>query len=116
MLVAIYQWRVKPGRETEFTQAWSKLTTIIYERQGSLGSRLHRTEDGHFLAYAQWPNLEAYNASDGVPSLPEEEHCRAILHDCSERLRPDIFMTVVQDQLAPIPGRAGKNNDQGTTE
>jgi heme-degrading monooxygenase HmoA len=116
MLAAIYQWRVKPGRESEFVQAWSRLTTIIYERQGSLGSRLHRTEDGHFLAYAQWPNLDAYHASDRVPSLPEEEHCRAILRDCAERLRPDIFMTLVQDQLAAFPAGAGKHTGQSTTE
>ena len=30
---------------------------------GGLGSRLHRSEDGSWIAYAQWPHKDAWEAA-----------------------------------------------------
>jgi heme-degrading monooxygenase HmoA len=60
MFVVVYRFRVREGSEELFQQAWEKRTHEIAERNGGLGSRLHRTEDGAFIAYAQWPSREVW--------------------------------------------------------
>ena len=56
MFAVVYAWRVKPGKETQFQEAWHKGTLAITRRYGSHGSRLHRNHDGSFVAYAMWPD------------------------------------------------------------
>ena len=46
MFIALYRWKLKPGKEEQFREAWSQVTIAIREQSGSLGSRLHRSEDG----------------------------------------------------------------------
>ncbi|HYB11056.1 MAG TPA: antibiotic biosynthesis monooxygenase [Alphaproteobacteria bacterium] len=103
MFVLLYEWRVKPGRESEFVEAWSNLTRLIYKRRGSLGSRLHRTEDGRFIAYAQWPGRDAWNISLNEPTTPEEENYRRVMQESAVRKKPDILMTLVEDELVTEP-------------
>ncbi len=52
----LYRWRVKPGRELEFRQAWAEGTALIHQRCGSHGARLHQDRDGLFWSYALWPD------------------------------------------------------------
>ena len=49
----VYRFKVRPGLETEFEAAWAKLTKACKRDRGGLGSRLHRAEDGLWVAYAQ---------------------------------------------------------------
>jgi hypothetical protein len=56
--VVLYRWRLHPGLETSFVEAWSRITELLRDAGGSLGSRLHRGSDGIWYAYAQWPNDE----------------------------------------------------------
>lgn len=63
MYCIIYQFEVKPGFESRFIKAWEKLTLFYRDEYNSLGSRLHRESDLHYMAYAQWPNLETYEAA-----------------------------------------------------
>lgn len=56
----IYRFRVRSGAEDTFCRGWSQLTEAIRDRRGGLGSRLHRADDGLWLAYAQWPNRETW--------------------------------------------------------
>jgi len=58
MFCVIYQWKVKPAQENEFRDTWRIITEAIFQQHGSLGSRLHRSDDGTWLAYAQWPDRE----------------------------------------------------------
>ncbi|MEN1727474.1 MAG: antibiotic biosynthesis monooxygenase [Pseudomonadota bacterium] len=62
MLAVLLAFDVKPGSEAEFVETWEHTTHIIYQHFGGLGSRLHRSEDGQFIAYAQWPDLEVYES------------------------------------------------------
>jgi len=58
MYYVLIEFDVRPGREDGFIEAWSELTEIIHRESGGLGSRLHTTPDGRYIAYAQWPDKE----------------------------------------------------------
>ena len=42
-LSVLYFFDVKEDQEQVFIENWTNLTALIYEYQGSLGSRLHKT-------------------------------------------------------------------------
>jgi len=67
---ALYRFVVHPGRGEEFVLAWSAMTEHIALNRGSFGSRLHRSGEDAFIAYAQWPSREAWSAPGG-PAAPE---------------------------------------------
>jgi len=48
-LSVLYFFDVKKDQEQVFIENWTQLTALIYEYQGSLGSRLHKTEDGRYI-------------------------------------------------------------------
>lgn len=60
MHIVIYKFEVLQGREPQFKEAWAKLTQAFLNHAMSLGSRLHKDENGDFIAYAQWPNEETF--------------------------------------------------------
>ena len=45
------------------------MTNLIKLHEGSLGSRLHKQKELHYIAYAQWPSKEIFDNS--VKKLPE---------------------------------------------
>ena len=108
MFAVIYQMYVKPGREPEYQELWSKIASYFVEHRGAIGSCLHRGSDGLWLAYSRWPNQATRDASwpgDDAPSdqLPEDIR-QAILSikDCldPERKCPEICLDVVEDLLS----------------
>ncbi len=58
MFAVLYRWRVSADNATEFVRQWELVTTAIRDQCASFGSRLHRTEDGEWVAYARWPDVE----------------------------------------------------------
>ena len=81
MLAIILEFDVIEGMESDFRQAWAETTDIIYQNFGSLGSRLHKSEGGKFIAYAQWPDLNVY----------ESDHLWADdIHNARERMRATL--------------------------
>lgn len=107
MFAVIYQGYIKPGRESAYREAWNTVARYFVEKRGAIGSCLHRTPDGIWLAYSRWPDEKTRNASwpgkDGPSGELPDEICKAILtiKDCldEERKLPDICMEVVDDQL-----------------
>lgn len=70
MYVVLYNFIVKPGEEESFMDSWKGLTSLIYQYEGSLGSRLHKKDELNYIAYAQWPNKLTFDNSGN--NLPEE--------------------------------------------
>lgn len=70
MFAVIYQFQIKQGKEKEFIKTWNELTQLIYNYEGSLGSRLHKQNDQLYIAYAQWPDKETWKFSGS--KLPDE--------------------------------------------
>lgn len=100
---AIYRWRLHPGSEQDFVEAWSRITQLLKAERGSLGSRLHRGPDDIWYSYTQWPSAEAKAEGLARPSVDPEAWQR--MADCiSERL-PDLVLEPVADFLAPLAQR-----------
>jgi len=98
MFAVVYRWRLQPGREDSFAQGWELVTRAIRATCGSYGSRLHRADDGTWVAYALWPDSESRDRCDHAEDEGERLMAEAVL----ERL-PTITMTTVSDLLT-APG------------
>ena len=97
MIIYLYRWRIKPDKETQFQKSWSYVTNQLREKAGSLGSRLHRGDDGLWYGYAQWPSAEAR----GKIKLnhPEIQDARRLMKDAILEEFPDIILNPVSDYL-----------------
>lgn len=65
--------------------------------RGALGSRLHRAEDGTWVAYAQWPSKAAWEKSRSSESV-DPEASRMMLEAEVEAF-PPVLLTPVADFL-----------------
>lgn len=92
MFCVVYRFEVKPGREAAFEASWADLTRALYRHCGSLGSRLHRSAGGEYLAYAQWPSRERW-AGARLPGAFDAVR---------ERLRASCLRTETLYQLTPV--------------
>jgi quinol monooxygenase YgiN len=94
----LYQWLVKPGKEVQFRKAWEALTQLQYKNRGLLGSRLHKSEQGTWIAFAQWPDKKSWEAS--CEQKPEDEMWSQLMLDAVEDTWPPTFLMPVAGQLA----------------
>jgi hypothetical protein len=96
MLVFLYRWRIKPEREAQFIEAWSEITAYYREHFDSLGSRLHRGDDGIFYAYAQWKSAEQReNAFSNSPTSEAGMKMR----EAVEESFPEVRLEIVSDYI-----------------
>jgi quinol monooxygenase YgiN len=103
MIAVILEFEPIAEKEAEFVLAWRQCTQVIYENFGSLGSRLHKSQDGRFIAYAQWPNEDAYNKSSDWPEhlIFARDRMRALLKGGKPKLLHKL--TVEADLLKTHP-------------
>ncbi len=86
----LYRWKLRPGLEQDFRLAWARQTEAIGTQRGGLGSRLHRTPDGWYAAYALWPDRRTWEASEGPPDLDAAATMKACILDRLEPVEPDF--------------------------
>ncbi len=98
---AIYRWRLHPGSEDSFVQAWSRVTQLLRAERGSLGSRLHRGPDNIWYSYTQWPSAEAKAEGLAQPSV-DPEAWQQMRNAIAESL-PELILEPISDHLAPLP-------------
>ncbi len=84
MYCIVYRFEVKDGQNEKFLNAWGKLTELILEHEGSLGSRVHQVSENEYYAYAQWPTKEQWERK--WKSLPTESkmHSQNMREACSK--------------------------------
>ena len=99
-LVVLYRWRLHPGSEAAFTEAWSRVTESLRSRAGSLGSRLHRGSDGLWYGYAQWPNDEVRHRAFAQSLDPESS---AQMRAAVAESFPEVLLEPVSDFLVLPP-------------
>jgi heme-degrading monooxygenase HmoA len=112
MFVAVYAWRVKPGKEEQFREAWRRGTRAITRIYGSFGSRLHRDADGRFIGYAEWPDQATWASAWDKHMVYDDEEARAMFLDAIEpsASEPVFALTVTDDLLTlrlPAEGERG---------
>lgn len=96
MFIVLYKWRIKPQFEQQFITAWTEITSFYRETFGSLGSRLHRGDDGLFYGYAQWQSAEQRaEAFRIIPNLP----ARAKMREAIEETLPEVILEPLADFL-----------------
>lgn len=94
----IYSFKINNGKEVDFIHSWTELTKLIYEYEGSYGSRLHKADDNLFIAYAQWPDKETFNKAG--KNLPEEATTyRQLMRESCSEIKTDYELVVVKDLL-----------------
>jgi hypothetical protein len=98
-VVVVYRWRLLPGTEATFTQAWTRVTGLLRAR-GSLGSRLHRGADGIWYGYAQWPSARA--REQAFAAGPVDEAAMAGMRSAVAERFPEIILEPVADYLVPL--------------
>lgn len=108
MFVAVYWWRVHPGKEERFREAWRRGTREITRIYGSYGSRLHRERDGRFVGYAMWPDEASWQAAIDAKMVYDDREARAMFLDAIAEAPPGnlplLTMTVTDDLIAAFPG------------
>ncbi|TXH03418.1 MAG: antibiotic biosynthesis monooxygenase [Nevskiaceae bacterium] len=98
--VVIYQWRLKDGREPQFLKAWAALTVHLQAHRGAGASRLHRTDYGTLMAYAQWPDQATWERS--CDAHEADQALSDALLDAVDETWPPILMTPLSDR--PVTG------------
>jgi hypothetical protein len=95
MFTVIYRWRIRAEMEEAFLRAWHRRTEKIYSTQGSLGSRLHREDDGTYCAIALWPSQDAWRKNE--PPLLDDEEDAATFRDAIVEALPTMTMDAIDD-------------------
>lgn len=99
MFAVIYHFEVIPGEEGSFIEGWKGLTQSIYQFEGSLGSRLHKKNEGNYIAYAQWPNRKSWEES-GNNLPPEAAVFRKKMKDACRSIKTEHELEMIEDLLS----------------
>src|SRR5580698_2260004 len=104
MYVVLYRWRLHPGSEQAFIEAWSQVSAFLLTQRGSLGSRLHRSADGIWYSYAQWPDAAARQSAFARPS--GEPAALEVMRAAIAESLPEIELEPCADFLVAPTARA----------
>lgn len=107
MFAVIYRGYIKPENEIAYQQYWSTVANYFVAYRGALGSCLHKTDEGYWLAYSRWPDKATRDASwpgNDAPAaeLPDIVKQAIIgIQQCidQEQKFPEICMEVKEDLL-----------------
>jgi len=104
----LYRWKLKPGRDAEFREAWAEGTRRIHAACGSYGAALNQDEDGIYWSYALWPCEEARRTCFTTHDWFTQD-CFVIMQDCIAERFDEVRLEVASQKLAlpattlPVP-------------
>ena len=103
MFVAVYWWRVHPGKEEQFRRAWRRGNEQIPQPDGSYGSPQPQAAHGPVVGYAEWPDEATWRAAFDKKMVYDEPETRAAFLDAIAEVPADadqiVTMTVTDDLL-----------------
>ena len=91
----IYTFKVRPGMEDSFMEGWSRVTEAIRETRGGMGSRLHKSDNGWWVAYAQWPDRQTWESSQTAQESPDSKASTLMTEAIEDRLQPILLEPVI---------------------
>lgn len=98
MIAVIYRWRVEEKDAAEFQRRWHEITEEIVKTYGGGGSRLHKAENGDWIAYARWPSKADRDRafaefSKRTTSTPQREGMAKLIEE--------VWLEITDDLLIP---------------
>ena len=108
MFAVIYRAWVLPGKEAQYQALWQTIANYFVAERGAIGSCLHQTSAGYYLAYSRWPNKTTRDASwpgrnSDIPADMPDTIQKAMtgIWSCIDQNRTfdEITMDVIQDLL-----------------
>jgi hypothetical protein len=106
-LVVLYRWKLKPGKEQQFIDSWSRGTRLLLTH-GSFGSRLHKGPEDTWYAYAQWPDAATREHAFALTSDSRDDD----MQDAIEQSYPPLFLEPVADYLV-LPNKGLVSQQSG---
>ncbi len=100
MYCVIYKFIIIEGKEKQFISSWKEVTEGFKAHCGALGSRLHKSRDGEYIAYAQWLSKEARDKAV-LPESVVENSYKEMRNSC-ESVETLYEMTPVSDLLVHL--------------
>ena len=95
MFAVIYRFKVKKDHENKFEKSWEAMTYEFRNVHGGLGSCLHKSENGEYVAYARWPNRLTWERKKEIRNTK----AMASMKNSIEKSYPAIPIDVCNDLL-----------------
>lgn len=105
MFAVIYRGFIHPQSDAVYRTAWKTIADHFVQHCGAIGSTLHLSTEGEYIAYSRWPDRETRDAcwgdSAGNPLSTEVQQAIETLKSCLDRSKPydEIPMQVIEDLL-----------------
>lgn len=100
MFITVDRMRVRPDRRQAFMLCWRTVAEAMQEHSGSLGSRLHVTDQGDYVDYTQWPDRRTSEDA----TLPESyAGVTERMRDACDELQRVFEMELADDHLDDRP-------------
>lgn len=104
MFCVIYRFKVKDGLDAQLIDPWEELTELIYHHCGSLGSKLHTSQNANeYIAYAQWPSREAWEADGSAEFKTLASAPRQLMRDACDEIETLFELSPISDMLKNQP-------------
>lgn len=100
--MVVYRWRLKPDFERTHREGWRRVTAAIKRAYRTGGSRLHKNEDGAWVAYAVWPDEATFAAAQGAAPVAAPGDRELKREGISGSIEVVFRMTVTDDLLEPL--------------
>ena len=105
MFCVLYEFKVKAGQKEAFREAWRTVTENVVQEYDSLGARLHESDDGAWIAYAQWPDINSWQRGHVI--IEEESKQMHVDNFLDEVPRVLMKLNVIDDLLTGVPDSFG---------
>jgi hypothetical protein len=102
MFAVIYRGFVYPHSDKEYRQLWKTIADYFIKHCGAIGSTLHQTAAGEYIAYSRWPNRETRDKFWGDEARHafdyDIQQTIVKLKSCLDRTKPydEIAMEIIE--------------------
>ncbi len=97
MFAVIYRAFVYPHCDEEYRQHWKSIADYFVTHCGAIGSTLHQTAEGEYIAYSRWPNRETRDKYWGDQATHTFDHN---IHETILKLKACLDMSKPYDEIA----------------
>ncbi len=104
------RWKIRRGKEDDFAAAWTRYTDHMIEQGGAFGARLHKADDGSFVAYSWWPSRKVWDIAQGL-KMPARSLMAATIEERLQELHMEVIGEVFMDEDEPPMSDASFEED-----